>query len=103
MGQGLGSGPTKPEKALAGRAWAGRRSSVGRGLCLGPARKGNGSTWKGGPPECGVPERGGSYVPAECASFRIAEQTFTRVSTDDDTETNSSTFMKEMREPSSIR
>ncbi|EGV93592.1 MutS protein-like 4 [Cricetulus griseus] len=40
----------------------------------------------------------GSYVPAEYASFRIAEQIFTRISTDDDIETNSSTFMKEMKE-----
>ena len=37
----------------------GRRSSVGRGLCLGPAWKGGGSTWKGRPLECGVPEFGG--------------------------------------------
>lgn len=40
----------------------------------------------------------GSYVPAEYSSFRIAEQIFTRISTDDDIETNSSTFMKEMKE-----
>lgn len=40
----------------------------------------------------------GSYVPAEYASFRIAAQIFTRISTDDDIETNSSTFMKEMKE-----
>ncbi|GAB1288253.1 MutS protein homolog 4 [Apodemus speciosus] len=39
-----------------------------------------------------------SYVPAEYASFRIAAQIFTRISTDDDIETNSSTFMKEMKE-----
>ena len=37
----------------------GRRSSMGQGLCLGPARKGRGSMWKGGPLECGVPEFGG--------------------------------------------
>ena len=59
--------------------------------------------WKGGPLECGVLEFGGSYVPTDYASFRIAEQIFTRISTDDDIETNSSTFMKEMKEPSSIR
>ena len=32
---------------------------MGRGLCLGREPKGSGSTWKGGPPECGVPEFGG--------------------------------------------
>lgn len=40
----------------------------------------------------------GSYVPAEYCSFRIAEQIFTRIGMDDDIETNSSTFMKEMKE-----
>ena len=30
-----------------------------QGLCLGPAQKGRGSTWKGRPPECGVPGFGG--------------------------------------------
>ena len=30
----------------------------GVGLCLGPGQKGRGSTWKGGPPECGVLEFG---------------------------------------------
>ncbi|KAG8437188.1 hypothetical protein GDO86_008035, partial [Hymenochirus boettgeri] len=40
----------------------------------------------------------GSFVPAEYASFRIAEQIFTRIGMDDDIETNSSTFMKEMKE-----
>ena len=34
----------------------GRRSSMGQGLCLGPAQKGRGSTSKGGPLECGVLE-----------------------------------------------
>ena len=29
---------------------------MGRGLCLGPAQKGRGSKWKGGPLECGIPE-----------------------------------------------
>ena len=32
---------------------------MGWGLCLGPAWKGRGSTWKGGPLECRVPEFGG--------------------------------------------
>ncbi|XP_015421672.1 PREDICTED: mutS protein homolog 4 [Myotis davidii] len=45
-----------------------------------------------------VDDIAGSYVPAEYSSFRIAEQIFTRISTDDDIETNSSTFMKEMKE-----
>ncbi|XP_028588893.2 mutS protein homolog 4 isoform X5 [Podarcis muralis] len=40
----------------------------------------------------------GSFVPAEYSSFRIAEQIFTRIGMDDDIETNSSTFMKEMKE-----
>ncbi|XP_069089318.1 mutS protein homolog 4 [Pleurodeles waltl] len=40
----------------------------------------------------------GSYVPAEYSSFRIAEQIFTRIGMDDDIETNTSTFMKEMKE-----
>ncbi|XP_059780565.1 mutS protein homolog 4 isoform X1 [Balaenoptera ricei] len=47
---------------------------------------------------CQIMAQIGSYVPAEYASFRIAEQIFTRISTDDDIETNSSTFMKEMKE-----
>lgn len=40
----------------------------------------------------------GSCVPAEYASFRIADQIFTRIGVDDDFETNSSTFMLEMKE-----
>ncbi|XP_028395701.1 mutS protein homolog 4-like [Dendronephthya gigantea] len=40
----------------------------------------------------------GSFVPAEYASFRIARQLFTRIGSDDDIETNSSTFMLEMKE-----
>ena len=36
--------------------------SVGRGLCLGPAGKGRGSTWKGGPLQCGVLEFGGKAL-----------------------------------------
>ncbi|XP_060559607.1 mutS protein homolog 4-like [Ruditapes philippinarum] len=40
----------------------------------------------------------GSFVPAEYASFRIANQIFSRIGSDDDLETNSSTFMLEMRE-----
>lgn len=42
----------------------------------------------------------GSFVPAEYASFRVADQIFTRIGVDDDLETNSSTFMVEMKEAS---
>ena len=38
----------------------------------------------------------GSFVPAEYASFRIASQIFSRIGSDDDLETNSSTFMLEV-------
>lgn len=38
----------------------------------------------------------GSFVPAEYASFRIADQIFSRIGSDDDIETNSSTFMVEV-------
>jgi hypothetical protein len=38
----------------------------------------------------------GSFVPAEYASFRITRQLFTRIGSDDDIETNSSTFMLEV-------
>lgn len=38
----------------------------------------------------------GSFVPAEYASFRIADQIFTRIGSDDDIETNSSTFTVEV-------
>ncbi|XP_065062866.1 mutS protein homolog 4-like [Rhopilema esculentum] len=40
----------------------------------------------------------GSFVPAEYASLRLADQIFARVGTDDDIETNSSTFTLEMKE-----
>ncbi|KAG2457809.1 MSH4 protein, partial [Polypterus senegalus] len=40
----------------------------------------------------------GAFVPAEYASFRIADQIFTRIGIDDDFETSSSTFMVEMKE-----
>lgn len=40
----------------------------------------------------------GSFVPATFASFRVADQIFTRIGVDDDFETNSSTFMVEMKE-----
>jgi len=39
----------------------------------------------------------GSFVPAEYASFRITNQIFSRIGSDDDLETNSSTFMMEVR------
>jgi len=38
----------------------------------------------------------GSFVPAEYASFRIADQIFSRIGSDDDIETNSSTFSVEV-------
>ena len=38
----------------------------------------------------------GSFVPAEYASFRIAHQIFSRIGSDDDIETNASTFMVEV-------
>ncbi|XP_048047631.1 mutS protein homolog 4 isoform X1 [Megalobrama amblycephala] len=44
----------------------------------------------------------GSFLPAEYASVRIADQIFTRIGVDDDFETNSSTFMVEMKEVSYI-
>ncbi|XP_065888856.1 mutS protein homolog 4-like isoform X2 [Dysidea avara] len=40
----------------------------------------------------------GCFVPAEYASFRVADQVFSRIGSDDDIETNASTFMLEMRE-----
>lgn len=40
----------------------------------------------------------GSFVPAEYASVRVADQIFTRIGVDDDFETNCSTFMLEMKE-----
>lgn len=45
----------------------------------------------------------GSCVPADYASFRIADQIFTRIGVDDDFETNSSTFMLEMKEVCNTR
>ena len=38
----------------------------------------------------------GSFVPAEYASFRVADQIFSRVGCDDDIETNFSTFSVEV-------
>lgn len=40
----------------------------------------------------------GCYVPAEYASFRITDQLFSRIGSNDDIETNSSSFMLEMKE-----
>ncbi|MEQ2237840.1 MutS protein msh4 [Ilyodon furcidens] len=51
---------------------------------------------------CQIMAQIGSFVPAEYASFRIADQIFTRIGVDDDFETNSSTFMLEMKEISYI-
>ena len=38
----------------------------------------------------------GCFVPAEYGSFRITDQIFSRIGSDDDIETNSSTFMVEV-------
>uniref|UniRef100_A0A3Q2XGU5 DNA mismatch repair protein n=1 Tax=Hippocampus comes TaxID=109280 RepID=A0A3Q2XGU5_HIPCM len=51
---------------------------------------------------CQIMAQIGSFVPAEYASFRVADQIFTRIGVDDDFETNSSTFMLEMKEVSYI-
>ncbi|XP_039597804.1 mutS protein homolog 4 [Polypterus senegalus] len=47
---------------------------------------------------CQIMAQIGAFVPAEYASFRIADQIFTRIGIDDDFETSSSTFMVEMKE-----
>ncbi|XP_059139154.1 mutS protein homolog 4-like, partial [Physella acuta] len=44
----------------------------------------------------------GSFVPAQYASFRIADQIFSRLGSDDDMESNSSTFTLEMKETNYI-
>jgi len=44
----------------------------------------------------------GSYVPAEFASFRIVDRLFSRIGTCDSIETNSSSFMIEMKDMSFI-
>ncbi|KAK2891758.1 hypothetical protein Q8A73_017423 [Channa argus] len=51
---------------------------------------------------CQIMAQIGSFVPAEYASFRVANQIFSRIGVDDDFETNSSTFMVEMKEISYI-
>uniref|UniRef100_A0A3B3CUB6 MutS homolog 4 n=1 Tax=Oryzias melastigma TaxID=30732 RepID=A0A3B3CUB6_ORYME len=51
---------------------------------------------------CQIMAQIGSFVPAEYASFRLAGQIFTRIGVDDDFETNSSSFMLEMKEISYI-
>ena len=38
----------------------------------------------------------GSFVPAEYAAFRVADQIFSRIGNDDDMQTNSSSFMLEV-------
>lgn len=40
----------------------------------------------------------GCYVPAEFASFRISDHIFSRVGSDDDIDTNMSSFTMEMKE-----
>src|SRR6266496_2491944 len=44
----------------------------------------------------------GSFIPAEEATFRITDQIFSRVGSNDDIATNCSTFMMEMKEISYI-
>ena len=39
----------------------------------------------------------GCFVPVEYASFRIADRIYSRIGSDDDMETNSSTFMVEVQ------
>ncbi|KAJ0009058.1 hypothetical protein NQD34_016473, partial [Periophthalmus magnuspinnatus] len=51
---------------------------------------------------CQIMAQIGSFVPADYASFRVADQIFTRIGVDDDFETSSSTFMLEMKEVSYI-
>ncbi|XP_077094512.1 mutS protein homolog 4 isoform X1 [Siphateles boraxobius] len=51
---------------------------------------------------CQIMAQIGSFLPGEYASVRIADQIFTRIGVDDDFETNSSTFMVEMKEVSYI-
>uniref|UniRef100_A0A8C4GJ29 DNA mismatch repair protein n=2 Tax=Dicentrarchus labrax TaxID=13489 RepID=A0A8C4GJ29_DICLA len=51
---------------------------------------------------CQIMAQIGSFVPAEYASVCVADQIFTRIGVDDDFETNSSTFMLEMKEISYI-
>uniref|UniRef100_A0A3P8QY95 DNA mismatch repair protein n=1 Tax=Astatotilapia calliptera TaxID=8154 RepID=A0A3P8QY95_ASTCA len=51
---------------------------------------------------CQIMAQIGSFVPAKYACFRVADQIFTRIGVDDDFETNSSTFMLEMKEISYI-
>ena len=38
----------------------------------------------------------GSFIPAEYATFRLCTQIFSRIGSDDNIETNSSTFMVEV-------
>jgi DNA mismatch repair protein MSH4 len=44
----------------------------------------------------------GSYIPAEFASFRICDKLFSRIGSNDDIQTNCSSFMIEMKEMSYI-
>eukprot|EP00731_Ephydatia_muelleri_P017611 Em0010g709a len=44
----------------------------------------------------------GSFVPAEYASIRVAGEIFSRIGSDDDIETNASSFVLEMRETNFI-
>lgn len=44
---------------------------------------------------CQIIAQIGSFVPAEYASFRLTSQIFSRIGSDDDIETNASTFLLE--------
>ena len=44
----------------------------------------------------------GSFIPCKFASLRLCDQLLTRICNEDDLETNTSTFMMEMREVSNI-
>ena len=49
---------------------------------------------------CQIMAQIGSFVPAEYASFRLTSQIFSRIGSDDDIETNASTFLLEESERS---
>ncbi|XP_053729471.1 mutS protein homolog 4 isoform X2 [Synchiropus splendidus] len=51
---------------------------------------------------CQIMAQIGSFVPAEYASFRVADQIFTRIGVEDDLENKCSSFMVEMKEVSYI-
>ncbi|XP_062517164.1 mutS protein homolog 4-like [Corticium candelabrum] len=52
---------------------------------------------------CQIMAQIGSFVPAEYASFRLTSQIFSRIGSDDDIETNASTFLLEERRCNDMR